>query len=50
MEATLLDPAVRFDQIGIEQFYSIGIHARDVLGRLASQCQTIEWVIDWRAR
>jgi hypothetical protein len=47
MEAALVDPAVKFDRIPLEVFLHIGIHARDVIGRLASQCQTIEWLIDW---
>jgi hypothetical protein len=47
MEASLVDPAVKFDRIPIDTFFAIGIHARDVLGHLASQCQSIEWVLDW---
>ena len=47
MEAALVDPAVPFDRIPIEVYLSIGIHARDVLGRFASQCQTVEWIIGW---
>jgi hypothetical protein len=26
------------------------VHARDVYGRRASQCQTLEWVFDWVRR
>jgi hypothetical protein len=47
MEATLLSPDQRFEAIRPEIFRFIGIHARDVLGRKASPCQTVEWVLDW---
>jgi hypothetical protein len=47
LEATLLHPELTFDRIRIEDLYSIGVHARDVIGNSASQCQTIEWIIDW---
>jgi hypothetical protein len=47
MEAALVDPNVPFEKIPKEVFFSIGVHARDVLGRRASQCQTIEWMIPW---
>jgi hypothetical protein len=47
MEATLLSPDQRFEAIRPEIFRSIGIHARDVLGRKASPCETVEWVLDW---
>jgi hypothetical protein len=47
MEATLVDPAVAFDKIPLDVLLHIGIHARDVLGRAASQCQTIAWTLDW---
>ena len=47
MEATLLDPGVAIDRIPADVLWSIGAHARDVFGRRASQCQTLEWVFDW---
>lgn len=28
-------------------FHAIGVHARDGFGRRASQCQSLEWLIDW---
>ena len=47
MEATLLSPDTTFMSIRPETFLSIGIHARDVLDRRASQCQTLSWVLGW---
>lgn len=47
MEASLLSPDAKFETIPSEVFRSIGIHARDVLGRRASQCQTLVWTLDW---
>ncbi|MEO7862384.1 MAG: hypothetical protein ABIU05_18520 [Nitrospirales bacterium] len=35
------------ERIPASTLMHIGIHARDVFARRASQCQTIEWVIDW---
>lgn len=45
VEATLVRPELTFDSIHLHDFYFIGLHARDVLGRLASPCQTIEWTL-----
>lgn len=28
-------------------YWQIGVFARDALGRIASQCQTTRWIIDW---
>lgn len=47
MEAALVDPEVAFEKIPLEVFYSIGVHARDAFGRRASQCQSLQFVIDW---
>ncbi|MCE7937444.1 hypothetical protein DCC79_03110 [bacterium] len=47
MEAALIDPDVALEQIPVSTLLSIGIHARDAFGRRASQCQTIEWLLDW---
>jgi hypothetical protein len=44
MEAALVDPAVRFERIPIDVHLAVGKHARDVLGRFASQCQTTLWL------
>ena len=32
--------------MGLTGLFHIGAHARDVLGRQASACQTLQWVID----
>ncbi len=47
MEAALIDPNVAFEKIQVDTFYAIGVHARDAFGRRASQCQSLQWVIDW---
>jgi hypothetical protein len=47
MEAALPSPEIPLEQIPAATLMYIGIHARDVFGRRASQCQTIEWIIDW---
>ncbi|MEU1955645.1 hypothetical protein [Nocardia rhamnosiphila] len=47
MESTLLTPHVEFESIRPNVFYYIGVHARDVLGRKASPCQTVEFLLDW---
>ena len=47
MEATLVDPDIALAHLPADVLWSIGVHARDVYGRRASQCQTLEWVFDW---
>ena len=47
MEATLLDPETPLERLPADVLWSIGVHARDVFGRRASQCQTLEWVFEW---
>jgi hypothetical protein len=47
MEAALIGPDVPLDQIPASTLMYIGVHARDAFGRRASQCQTLEWLIDW---
>ncbi|NEA36603.1 hypothetical protein [Streptomyces sp. SID13031] len=44
VEATLDDPNRSLDRISIVDLYHIGIHARDVLGKAAGQCQSLEWL------
>jgi hypothetical protein len=46
-EATLFDPDVALEKIPIAVLSQIGAHARDVLGRRTSVCQTLEWEIGW---
>lgn len=45
VEATLLRPDLVLEKIDLQDLYHIGIHARDVLGRLAGACQSIHFVI-----
>ena len=47
MEAALTNPDLKIDRITTELFYSIGVHARDVLGRGAGQCQTLQFIFDF---
>lgn len=50
IEATLTSPEIPLERIPASTLMHIGIHARDVFGRRASQCQTLEWLIDWSRR
>ncbi|HEY6527598.1 MAG TPA: hypothetical protein VIZ65_02805 [Cellvibrionaceae bacterium] len=50
MEAALTDPAVAFEKIPTNVFYSIGVHARDVFGKRVSQCQSLIFILDWLPR
>ncbi|HJU04401.1 MAG TPA: hypothetical protein VJ692_04560 [Nitrospiraceae bacterium] len=47
VEATLTSPDISLERIPASTLMHIGIHARDVFARRASQCQTLEWLIDW---
>jgi hypothetical protein len=47
MEAALTTPEIQLERIPASTLMFIGTHARDAFGRRASQCQTIEWLIDW---
>ncbi len=38
---------VRFAELELSEILRIGVVARDVLGRIASQCQGFQWVLDW---
>jgi len=40
-------PYRSLDLIPLEEFLRIGTVARDVIGGLASQCQSLQWIIDW---
>lgn len=50
IEATLTSPDIALDRIPASTLMHIGIHARDVFGRRAGQCQTLQWLIDWIRR
>jgi hypothetical protein len=47
IEATLTSPDIPLERIPASTLMHIGIHARDVFARKASQCQTTEWLLDW---
>ena len=47
MEAALASPDIPLREIPPSTLMFIGTHARDVFGRRASQCQTLEWLLDW---
>lgn len=46
-EATMFDPEIALDRIPVAVLSQIGAHARDVLGRRTSVCQTLEWELGW---
>lgn len=46
MEAVLSTPDLRVIDVTTEVFWVIGKHARDVLGRFASQCQSVRLIFD----
>ena len=45
VEAALTNPSQRWDSLSLHGLLHIGIHARDVLGRAAGPCQTLEWIL-----
>jgi hypothetical protein len=47
VEATLTSPEIPLERISAATLMHIGIHARDVFGRRAGQCQSLQWLIDW---
>jgi hypothetical protein len=47
VEATLNDFNITWNEIPLHDLYAIGVHARDVVGRLAGACQSVEWVFPW---
>ena len=47
VEATLTSPDIPLERIPAATLMHIGIHARDVFGRRAGQCQSLQWLIDW---
>jgi hypothetical protein len=46
LEAVLTTPAIALDRADATLLYEIGIHARDVLNRAASRCQSLQIVFD----
>jgi hypothetical protein len=47
VEATLERADQRLDEISTRHLLHIGVHARDVLGRLAGACQSVHWILPW---
>ena len=45
VEATLDDPNLAPAEIPLHHLFHIGIHARDVLGKTAGVCQSLQWII-----
>jgi hypothetical protein len=46
LEAVVATPQLELERTDVSLLFEIGIHARDVLGRTASRCQTLRWVLD----
>lgn len=46
LEAVLATPEVGLDRADATLLYEIGVHARDVLGRAASRCQSLQIMLD----
>ena len=46
-EATMFNPDIAIERIPVAVLSQIGAHARDVLGRRTSVCQTLQWQLDW---
>ncbi|GAA6141931.1 hypothetical protein [Hydrogenophaga sp. 5NK40-0174] len=47
VESTLTTLEVELERISPSTLMHIGTHARDVFGRRASQCQSLQWVLSW---
>lgn len=47
VEATLMDPSRSLREVAIADLRLIGVHARDVLGRTASPCQTLHFLLPY---
>lgn len=50
VEATLLDPGITIANVKLHEFYEIGSQARDVLGRRATVCRSLHFVIPYLDR
>jgi hypothetical protein len=46
MEAVLATPELSIERANVSLYYQIGSHARDVLGKSATRCQSLRFVID----
>jgi hypothetical protein len=47
VEATVLDPATRLNDVRLHEFFEIGSQARDVLGRRATVCRSLHFVFPY---
>ena len=47
VEASMIRADIPLDKIPLELLHHIGTSARDVIGRMAGQCASIEWILDW---
>jgi len=47
VEASMFRVEAPLEKISLELLHHIGTSARDVIGRMAGQCASLEWVLDW---
>ena len=47
VEASLTDASQKLENVSLTNLKLIGVHARDVLGRLASPCQTVHFILPY---
>jgi hypothetical protein len=47
VEASLVRPDIALDKVPLDLLEHVGTSARDVIGRMAGQCASIEWIFDW---
>jgi hypothetical protein len=50
LSASMIEHTLTLRDFRPERFYALGIHARDALGRIAPQCQSAAWFIEWVER
>jgi hypothetical protein len=46
IESSVNNPSLRLREMSVHSLYSIGTHAVDVLGKKASQCRRLIWILD----
>jgi len=46
VEAVFTHPDLSLDKAHVSHLYELGAHARDVLGKRASRCQSRQWILD----
>jgi hypothetical protein len=47
VEASLTDFSTPWHKLSVHDLHFIGVHARDVIGRLAGACQSIDFILPW---